>query len=136
MVTRNEYFITQTKLRELREQRGKLLAAYDALSQQGTQEQTEAGRLRALYAGLQQITLRIILCIQMLPIWSRCCKRLRAARPRWRRSASGGRVWKKNCSMGGCVQRWSICLGRCWKSGRCNRRARPPLKPTMRRHGG
>ena len=55
MVTRNEYFITQTKLRELREQRGKLLAAYDALSQQGTQEQTEAGRLRALYTGLQQI---------------------------------------------------------------------------------
>ncbi len=55
MVTQNEYFITQTKLRELREQRGKLLAAYDALSQQGTQEQTEAGRLRALYTGLQQI---------------------------------------------------------------------------------
>jgi hypothetical protein len=55
MVTRNEYFITQTKLRELPEQRGKLLAAYDALSQRAAQQQDEAGRLRALYSGLQQI---------------------------------------------------------------------------------
>jgi regulator of PEP synthase PpsR (kinase-PPPase family) len=55
MVTRNEYFITQTKLRELRQQRGKLLAAYDALSQPNTQDQTEASRLRKLYFGLQQI---------------------------------------------------------------------------------
>ncbi len=56
MVTQTEYFITQTKLRELRGQRAKLLAAYDVLSQPVSGGQSEADRLRALYSSLQQIT--------------------------------------------------------------------------------
>src|SRR5215469_3148405 len=55
MVTRNEYFITQMKLRELREQRARLLHAYNELSQKSQNEPNEAQRLRILYEGLQQI---------------------------------------------------------------------------------
>jgi hypothetical protein len=55
MVTRNEYFITQMKLRELREQRARLLHAYNELSQKSQNERNEGQRLRMLYEGLQQI---------------------------------------------------------------------------------
>jgi len=55
MVTRNEYFITQMKLRELREQRVRLLSAYDELKQKSEGERDEAQRLQMLYDGLQQI---------------------------------------------------------------------------------
>jgi hypothetical protein len=56
MVTQSDHFITHMKLRELREQRTKLLQAYDELQQQLAQEPSEVGRLRLLYAGLRQIT--------------------------------------------------------------------------------
>src|SRR5215471_14985435 len=56
MVTNNEYFITQVKLRALREQRSRLLHAYNELRQRVSLEETEAGRLRRLYEGLRQVT--------------------------------------------------------------------------------
>ncbi len=56
MVTKTDQFITQIKLRELREQRARLLNAYEALSRQAADAQTEAARLRVLYEGLQQIS--------------------------------------------------------------------------------
>ncbi len=56
MVTKNEYFITHMKLRELREQRGKLLRTYGELYRNISLEQTEVGRLRVLYEGLRQVT--------------------------------------------------------------------------------
>jgi Reverse transcriptase (RNA-dependent DNA polymerase) len=55
MVTRNEYFITQMKLRELREQRARLLSAYSELRQKSQNERDETQRLRMLYDDLQQI---------------------------------------------------------------------------------
>src|SRR5260221_6300658 len=56
MVTKNEYFITQMKLRELREQRSRLLQTYNDLRQHVALEGTEVGRLRVLYDGLRQVT--------------------------------------------------------------------------------
>jgi hypothetical protein len=56
VVTKNEYFITHMKLRELREQRGKLLRTYGELYRNISLEQTEVGRLRVLYEGLRQVT--------------------------------------------------------------------------------
>jgi hypothetical protein len=56
MVTKTEHFITQMKLRELREQRNRLSQAYNNLLQNTAQEPTEAGRLRSLYEGLRNIT--------------------------------------------------------------------------------
>ena len=56
MVTTNEYFITQMKLRELREQRSRLLQTYNDLRQRVALEGTEVGRLRVLYDGLRQVT--------------------------------------------------------------------------------
>src|SRR5260221_1031830 len=56
MVTKNEYFITQMKLRELREQRSRLLQIYNELRQHVALEGTEVGRLRVLYDGLLQVT--------------------------------------------------------------------------------
>ena len=56
MVTKTDQFITQIKLRELREQRARLLAAYEALSHQASSAQTDAARLRVLYESLQQIS--------------------------------------------------------------------------------
>lgn len=56
MVTNNEYFITRVKLRALREQRSRLLHAYNELRQRVSLEGTEAGRLRLLYEGLRQVT--------------------------------------------------------------------------------
>jgi hypothetical protein len=55
MITKNEYFITQMKLRELREQRSRLLRTYSELLQRADQEQTEARRLRVLYEELREI---------------------------------------------------------------------------------
>lgn len=55
MVTRNEQFITQMKLRELREQRTYLLRTYAELQQQTEQAATEEEKLRLLYDGLRQI---------------------------------------------------------------------------------
>jgi hypothetical protein len=56
MVTTAGSFITQMKLRALREQRSRLLRTYHELRQQVAQEPTEAGRLGVLYEGLRQIT--------------------------------------------------------------------------------
>jgi hypothetical protein len=56
MVTKTDQFITQIKLRELREQRARLLNAYEALSQRAASAPTDAARLRVLYEGLQQIS--------------------------------------------------------------------------------
>jgi hypothetical protein len=56
MVTKNEYFITQMKLRELREQRNRLLRIYNELLQKVAQETIKSGRLRTLYEGLRQVT--------------------------------------------------------------------------------
>jgi hypothetical protein len=56
MVTTHEYFITQMKLRELREQRSRLLQTYNDLRQRVALEGTEVGRLRVLYEGLRQVT--------------------------------------------------------------------------------
>jgi hypothetical protein len=55
MVTRNEQFITQMKLRELREQRTHLLGTYAELQQQAQEAASEETRLRILYDGLRQI---------------------------------------------------------------------------------
>src|SRR5579859_6044620 len=57
MVTKSDHFITQMKLRELREQRTKLLQTYQTLRQQVSQQASETGQLRVLYDGLRQITL-------------------------------------------------------------------------------
>ncbi|GHO93899.1 hypothetical protein KSF_039470 [Reticulibacter mediterranei] len=57
MVTKSDHFITQMKLRELREQRTKLLLAYETLYQQINQQASETGQLRGLYDGLRQIQL-------------------------------------------------------------------------------
>jgi hypothetical protein len=56
MVTTHEYFITQMKLRELCEQRSRLLQTYNDLRQRVALEGTEVGRLRVLYDGLRQVT--------------------------------------------------------------------------------
>src|SRR5579859_7927753 len=56
MVTRNEQFITQMKLRELREQRIHLLRTYAEIQQQAQEATSEETRLRILYNGLRQIT--------------------------------------------------------------------------------
>ncbi|GCE16810.1 hypothetical protein [Dictyobacter kobayashii] len=55
MITSNEYFITQMKLRELREQRSRLTQAYTELRQQVDVTETETERLRTLYNGLRQL---------------------------------------------------------------------------------
>lgn len=55
MVTRTDRFITRMKLRELREQRRRLLAIYDGLSRRLAQEPSEGARLRLLYDGLRRI---------------------------------------------------------------------------------
>ena len=56
MVTTNDYFITQMKLRALREQRSRLLHTYNELRQEVTRQSTETRRLEVLYEGLRQIT--------------------------------------------------------------------------------
>ena len=56
MVTTTDSFITQMKLRALREQRSRLLRTYHELHQEVAREPTEAGRLGVLYEGLRQIT--------------------------------------------------------------------------------
>jgi hypothetical protein len=56
MVTKNEHFITQMKLRELSIQRNRLSQAYNDLRQTVEQEPTETGRLRILFEGLRRIT--------------------------------------------------------------------------------
>ena len=56
MVTRNEQFITQMKLRELREQRIHLLRTYAEIQQQAQNTTSEETRLRILYDGLRHIT--------------------------------------------------------------------------------
>jgi hypothetical protein len=57
MVTKSDHFITQMKLRELREQRTKLLRTYETLYQQINQQTSETGQLQGLYDGLRQIQL-------------------------------------------------------------------------------
>ena len=56
MVTTNDYFITQMKLRALREQRSRLLHTYNELRQEVARQSTETRRLEVLYEGLRQIT--------------------------------------------------------------------------------
>ena len=56
MVTKNEQFITQMKLRELREQRSTLLRTYDELQQRAEQAATQEEALPILYHGLREIT--------------------------------------------------------------------------------
>lgn len=55
MITKNDAFITQMKLRALREQCSRLLQAYNELRQEVALEPTEAGRLGVLYQGLRQL---------------------------------------------------------------------------------
>ena len=56
MVTTTDSFITQMKLRALREQRSRLLRAYHKLRQEVALQPTDAGRLAVLYEGLRQVT--------------------------------------------------------------------------------
>jgi hypothetical protein len=56
MVTTTDSFITQMKLRALREQRSRLLRAYHELRQEVALQPTDAGRLAVLYEGLRQVT--------------------------------------------------------------------------------
>src|SRR5260370_5227350 len=56
MVTSTDSFITQMKLRALREQRSRLLRAYHKLRQEVAMQPTDAGRLEVLYEGLRQVT--------------------------------------------------------------------------------
>jgi Reverse transcriptase (RNA-dependent DNA polymerase) len=56
MVTTTDSFITQMKLRALREQRSRLLRAYHELRQEVALQPTDAGRLEVLYEGLRQVT--------------------------------------------------------------------------------
>lgn len=55
MITKNDAFITQMKLRALREQCSRLLQAYNELRREVALEPTEAGRLGVLYQGLRQL---------------------------------------------------------------------------------
>ena len=56
MSTTTGSFITQMKLRALREQRSRLLQIYNELHQQVAREPAEVGRLGLLYEGLRRIT--------------------------------------------------------------------------------
>ena len=56
MSTTTGSFITQMKLRALREQRSRLLHLYQELQQEANREPTDAGSLGVLYEGLRHIT--------------------------------------------------------------------------------
>jgi hypothetical protein len=56
MSTTTDSFITQMKLRALREQCSRLLHTFDELHQEVAREPAEAGRLGVLYKGLRGIT--------------------------------------------------------------------------------
>jgi DnaJ-domain-containing protein 1 len=68
MVTTTDAFITQMKLRALREQRSRLLRTYHELRQEVAREPTEARRLEVLYEGCQgQLTFDPFRQLQMDP---------------------------------------------------------------------